>query len=124
MANTKEQQLQAFARRAARVSKALWPTSMRRSIATGRAAQTRRHLIGKSRWWSWLPRFRPGGKPGRGHARPYEMGRLAQTRLDGEGFPGRLRTPETPMPVAPPLVRVLETYDLSQTNVEHFIDTL
>src|ERR1700682_2642744 len=45
MANTKEQQLQAFARRAARVSKALWPTNVRRSIATSRAAQTRRQLI-------------------------------------------------------------------------------
>src|SRR5690349_3256569 len=32
MANTKEQQLQAFARRAARVSRALWPTNVRRAI--------------------------------------------------------------------------------------------
>ena len=30
--------------------------------------------------------------------------------------------PETPMPEAP-LIRVLETYDLSSTNVEHFIDS-
>ncbi len=30
-------------------------------------------------------------------------------------------TPETPMPEVP-LVRVLETFDLSATNVEHFLD--
>ena len=30
--------------------------------------------------------------------------------------------PETPMPEAP-LVRVLETFDLSSTNVEHFLDS-
>ncbi len=32
------------------------------------------------------------------------------------------RTPQTPMP-STPLVRVLETLDLSQSNVEHFLDT-
>ena len=26
------------------------------------------------------------------------------------------------MPLEPPLVRVLETFDLSQTDVEHFLD--
>ncbi|GAC1568883.1 MAG: hypothetical protein NVS3B14_20430 [Ktedonobacteraceae bacterium] len=109
MANDKEQQLQAFARRAARVSKALWPTSVRRSIATGRAAQTRRRLILNSRWWKWLPRFKPAE-------------RLAQTKPDWKSFPGQAHTPETPMPGESPLVRVLETFDLSQTNVEHFLD--
>lgn len=34
-------------------------------------------------------------------------------------FPGAL---ETPMPLEPPLVRVLETFDLSQTGVEHFLE--
>lgn len=38
------------------------------------------------------------------------------------GFPVMRRAPETPMPAAP-LVRILETYDLSQTDVEHFLDT-
>jgi len=33
-----------------------------------------------------------------------------------------LSAPETPLPVDP-LVRLLETYDLSQTDVEHFVDT-
>jgi|SRR5579863_3143387 len=111
MANTKEQQLQAFARRAARVSKALWPTNVRRSIATGRAAQTRRRLILNSRWWRWLPRVKPPAH-------------FAQTKPGWKSFPGKSRAPETPIPGEPPLVRVLETYDLSQTNVEHFIDTL
>jgi len=30
--------------------------------------------------------------------------------------------PETPMPEAP-LIRILETFDLSSTNVEHFLDS-
>ncbi len=38
-------------------------------------------------------------------------------------IPMALRSPETPMPVAP-LVRVLETIDLSTCDVEHFLDTL
>ncbi|GAC1381840.1 MAG: hypothetical protein NVS4B7_08700 [Ktedonobacteraceae bacterium] len=37
------------------------------------------------------------------------------------GFSSMRRAPETSMPAAP-LVRILETYDLSQTNVEHFLD--
>ena len=125
MTNTKEQQLQAFARRAVRVSKALWPTNARRSIATGRAAQTRRQLIVKSHWWRWLPRFKPGGKSGRRQSHPprqYAIGHFAQTKLERKSLPGKLRAPNTPMPTNPPLVRVLETFDLSQTNIEHFLD--
>src|SRR5690242_3279408 len=77
MANTKEQQLQAFARRAARVSRALWPTNVRRAIATNRMAQTRRRLIVTGRYWrsgrfksrtyqAWRPQkstWRPQGSP-------------------------------------------------------------
>ncbi len=37
-------------------------------------------------------------------------------------FSTMLSAPETPLPVDP-LVRILETYDLSQTDVEHFVDT-
>ena len=37
-------------------------------------------------------------------------------------MPGKLRAPNTPMPANPPLVRVLETFDLSQTSIEHFLD--
>ena len=41
------------------------------------------------------------------------------------GFPTMRRSPETPMPSMPtaPLVRELETFDLSQTGVEHFLDS-
>jgi len=40
-------------------------------------------------------------------------------------FPTMRRSPETPMPTMPtaPLVRELETFDLSQTGVEHFLDS-
>jgi hypothetical protein len=37
------------------------------------------------------------------------------------GFPATRRAPETPIPHTP-LVRELETFDLSQTGVEHFLD--
>jgi hypothetical protein len=32
-------------------------------------------------------------------------------------------TPETPLPAETALVRVLETVDLSRTDIEHFFDT-
>lgn len=40
----------------------------------------------------------------------------------GEPAGSILRSPETPLPGEPPLVRVLETVDLSRTDVEHFLD--
>lgn len=39
------------------------------------------------------------------------------------GFPSSA-TPATPMPAAPPLIRVLETYDLREMRVEHFLKGL
>ena len=125
MANTKEQQLQAFARRAVRASKALWPTNVRHPIATSRVAQTRRQLIVTCGWWRWLPRFKPGGKPEREQnhpSLPYTVGRFAPKKPGRKSLPGKLRAPNTPVPTGAPLVRVLETFDLSQTNVEHFLD--
>lgn len=167
MANTKEQQLQAFARRAARVSKALWPTNVRRSIATGRAAQTRRELIVKSRygrwWWSSFALQHPLAFAGmcalgsaciiatlathlwllvllfivalvvslflvivrtRASSMQHSMNSLQQgtERRSFPGVLGKAHFPNTPMPVEPPLVRVLETFDLSETNVEHFLE--
>lgn len=46
----------------------------------------------------------------------------AAERRSFPGVLGKAHFPNTPMPVEPPLVRVLETFDLSQTNVEHFLD--
>ena len=155
MANTKEQQLQAFARRAARVSKALWPTNVRRSIATSRAAQTRRQLIVSTPalamnivgvtvlggasvllvaahlWvvvllfmavvvvFLFLVMVRRRASSMKRGMNSWQYG------ADRRSFPGVLgkaHFPNTPMPVEPPLVRVLETFDLSETNVEHFLD--
>jgi hypothetical protein len=209
MANPKEQQLQAFARRAARVSRALWPTNVRRAIATNRLAQTRRRLIvslrhhsrGGARVVEWgsplrapsglktieereaasfspiqLKERRPQGSSpfllstsvstmnitgvsmivltggsivilvvtrlwlpfillmialvvtvlllALVRGRVVSMRRLQQGS-ESRSFPGilsRSQSPNTPMPLEPPLVRVLETYDLSQTDVEHFLD--
>jgi hypothetical protein len=156
MANTKEQQLQAFARRAARVSKALWPTNVRRSIATGRAAQTRRQLIlstpaltmnvvgitvlgGASillvaaHLWLLVLLFitslvvvflllvivRRRASSMKHGMNSWQYG---AERRSFPGVLGKAHFPNTPMPVEPPLVRVLETFDLSQTNVEHFLE--
>ena len=207
MANTKEQQLQAFARRAARVSRALWPTNVRRAIATNRMAQTRRRLIVTGRYWSrsftfaartgdvnessreaqrrpqgyssspiQLRERRPQGSPpfilsapastmssigismavlagvsivvlvaarlwlpllflsivmvalfllmAMVRRRVLSM-RRSQQGAESRSFPGmlsRAHSPNTPMPLEPPLVRVLETFDLSQSDVEHFLD--
>ncbi|HLX40280.1 MAG TPA: hypothetical protein VKR42_07085 [Ktedonobacteraceae bacterium] len=44
-----------------------------------------------------------------------------RTFKSSPGIPPARRSPETPMPKTP-LVRELETFDLSETNVEHFLD--
>ena len=155
MSNTKEQQLQAFARRAARVSRALWPTNVRRAIATDRMAQTRRRLIVTARYWRMnivhvvILALAVAGMGMLVLARLWlllvflsmviaatilllailrgrvvSMSRLQQSE-ESRSFPGVLskgHSPNTPMPLEPPLVRVLETFDLSQTDVEHFLD--
>ena len=48
--------------------------------------------------------------------------RTPRVRGSHSSFPTMQSAPETPLP-ADPLVRILETYDLSQTDVEHFVDT-
>lgn len=170
MANTKEQQLQAFALRAARVSRALWPTNVRRAIATGRMAQTRRRLIVTK-----LPLRAPSNPKNVGRREgtssfligvialelagasiailvslhfwllliffilafvaifflivimrlrisPAKSSEWGAGRRSFPSVPRKTRFPDTPMPPEPPLVRVLETFDLSQTGVEHFLD--
>lgn len=154
MANTKEQQLQAFARHAARVSRALWPTNVRRAIATDRIAQTRRRLIVTGRYWRmnvarvvvmvltatgigllmtarlWLLLFLSVVMAAAFLLLAIVRRRVSSIKGPQQGsehksFPGVLsrgHSPNTPMPLEPPLVRVLETFDLSQTDVEHFLD--
>lgn len=107
MANTKEQQSQVFARSTARVSRALWPTNVRRAIATDRMAQARRRLL--------LVIMRMRGP----HAKSLQQG---AERGSLPGIVGKARFPNTPLPLESPLVRVLETFDLSQIGVEHFLD--
>jgi len=142
MSNDKEQQLQAFARRAAKVSKALWPTNVRRSIATGIAAQTRRQLIVKSWRLRWFPGRLVLHHPLVVSGASIVMGAgmiamlaahlwftlallmvvlllpvILLTRLSNAQ-----RSKHSAQTGEPPLIRVLETFDLSQTNVEHFLD--
>lgn len=100
MPSKDDKKLQIFVQHACRVSRALWPVTTRRSVATGRAAQGRRSLIVKCKWCvRFLNVLRV--------RRPVTL----------------LRSPETPLPTHSSPVRVLETYDLSRTNVEHFLDS-
>ncbi|GCF07414.1 hypothetical protein KDI_09780 [Dictyobacter arantiisoli] len=49
---------------------------------------------------------------------------LEQSFVPQTQIPATFPFPETPMPVpATPLIRVLETIDLSSTNIKHFLDT-
>ena len=89
-----------FAQHTSGISKALWPAHIRRIVATDRAAQRRRSRIA-SREWEVVP------------AMP-----------DTQGTPGTQGTPETPLPSTPARVRVLETVDLSRSDVEHVLDTM
>ena len=161
--------LRTLRQRAGSVSHALWPAHMRRSLATGRAAQWRRLLVLHSKWGAFLTTiFRFGTSllliatsmviggaivaalllrawfilllivlllacmtliiiP------PFVM-KLARVLHFRAGqptrplralphFPGARGEPETPLPSAP-LVRVLETYDLSESDVQHFVETV
>src|SRR5579884_748250 len=48
---------------------------------------------------------------------------LLQEMRSLPGIATKLLVPDTPLPAEPPLVRVLDTVDLSQTDVEHFLAT-
>jgi len=98
----RQQAIEKVGVRTARVSKALWPSAARRALALNRELLVHKRLAGLSRCWAWL-----SSMFGRAHVW------IAQS----------YHTPETPMPLEPPLVRVLETVDLSRTDVEHFFDT-
>jgi hypothetical protein len=79
--------------RKVRVSKALWPSSTRRTLALHHTSFRDGRPAGLSRCWMWL-----AGIMGIPHGGSRHL------------------TPVTPMPVEPPLVRVLETIDLSHTD--------
>lgn len=181
--------LHIFRQPASGVSRAVWPAEMRRSPATGRSAQRRRHLVLSGKWWAKMltyvahlvqsiSPFRPTrtiqGTPTPSLAMgvlsllvgsgilaalffhtwlllllpiailtivslaitPPLLAKLLQTSRAGTvagvlpgtrelrstpGLPSTRRFPETPMPTTP-LVRELETFDLSQTDVEHFLN--
>ena len=99
MTRRDDKKLHVLVQRAGRVSRALWPTSIRSGVATGKVAQRRRSLILKYKWLAWL----------------LDLFRAQRSRV-------LQSSPETPMPMQTPLVRVWETFDLSQYNCEHFMD--
>lgn len=183
-------------RSANRVSSAVWPASIRRVVATGKAAQRRRDWLMQRRWlvllvdalslrvifilttllvvassllvavlglafWYLLlmplllfammllaPIFLVSKAPM--EAPPASLSAFAQEFKSSMGFlslstqelqsnPGYFQelpnssahlsvnseTPATPMPTEePPLVRVLETYDLRETRVRHFFEEM
>lgn len=173
-----------------RVSSAVWPRSLRKSVATDKAAQRRRDWIMQGRWWVILadalamrvllvlttllvvlssllvaflglqfwylllmplllfvlllivPQFLSSRVPPQ-EGVPPSLSNFAQElkgstsvlalfaqelksqpgMLSLKSHPGTLarEAPSTPMPADPPLVRVLETYDLRSTAVRHFL---
>ncbi len=100
-------EVSAFRRQFCMVSRAWYPARVECCVSVSRAAQLRRmmlllldallHFIGTRRRTSV---------------------RVQQVSYVWQEQPA----PETPMPEAP-LIRVLETFDLSSTNVEHFLDS-
>jgi hypothetical protein len=84
--------------RKARVSQALWPPPFRRALPLNHTPSKCEKASMLSRCRDWFVNML-----GLSHKRP--------------GW--RSRTPVTPMPLEPPLVRVLETIDLSRTDNEH-----
>lgn len=182
-------------RSANRVSSAVWPASIRRVVATGKAAQRRRDWLMQRRWlvllvdalslraifvlttllvvvssllvavlglsfWylllvplllfillTFLPSVLVSKAPW--EAPPPSLSTLtqelksstgllslsAQDMRSGAGYLQRVPhssallsvdadAPATPMPAEPPLVRVLETYDLRETRVRRFFEEM
>lgn len=89
------------------VSKALWPASLRQSLAIRQTTLKHRRFQRLGRWWNWF------------------LGLLESDIVSASASASAStmsRPLKTPMPVDSTLVRVLETVDLSQTGVEHFLD--
>lgn len=180
-------------RYANRVSSAVWPASIRRVVATGKAAQRRRDWLMQRRWlvllvdalslraifilttllvvassllvavlglafWylllvplllftalALLPSLLVSKAPI--EAPPPSLSTFAQEFKSSTGFlpfssqtlrsnpgyfqdlphssallPAEMDTPATPRPADPPLVRVLETYDLREARIRHFFE--
>lgn len=99
MARRDDKKLQVFVQRAGRASRALCPISIRGGVATNKAAQRRRSLILKYKWLAWF-----------------------LDRVRGQRSKMLQPSPDTPVPPQTPLMRVWETFDLTQYDCEHFID--
>jgi hypothetical protein len=99
MARRDDKKLQVFVQRAGRVSRALWPSSIRSGVATNKAAQRRRSLILKYKWLAWF-----------------------LDRVRGQRSKMLLPSPDTPVPPQTQLVRVWETFDLTKYDCEHITD--
>lgn len=139
--------LQVIVQRASGVSKALWPANMRRSVVLGQP-QRRRSRIARRKWQVKLEAIFRMRYPSAFVAISMFISaaiavllelrlwylllipvlmlaivRAIVLKIAVRALPTSLqRSPETPLPAGPPLVRVLETFDLSHSNVEHFID--
>ncbi len=97
-----------FRRQFCKVSRAWYPTRVECCVSVSRTAQLRRSLL---LFIDSLLQYMVLRQ--RTYVRP-----VPQAQYMWQKQP----TPETPMPEAP-LFRVLETFDLSSTNVEHFLDS-
>ncbi len=96
-----------FRRPLCMVSRAWYPARVECCVSVSRTAQLRRSvlLLVDALLRVMVPRQR----------KPISVPQMQQVWQEQPA-------PETPMPEAP-LIRVLETFDLSSTNVEHFLDS-
>lgn len=97
-----------FRRKLCMVSRAWYPTNVECCVSVSRVAQLRRSLLLLIDEMLHILRAR--------------QKKLVAVQQQAQLMWQERPAPETPMPEAP-LIRVLETFDLSSTDVEHFLDS-
>ena len=148
MGSGNEKKLQVFVERASAVSRALRPVAMRHSVATGKVAQRRRNLIMRGKWWRvvvevfygqyfrvlvLVPLLIGSVVVGTvifhfwyflGLALMLLVVLLVKPMLLAVQFLRSLLLRISKMAGGPPLVRALETFDLSEMDAEYFLDSV
>jgi len=111
-----------FRRQVCMVSRAWCPAKIQCCVAVGRTAQLRRSLL------LFVDTVRQTLRARRNNYDKhifvqygYQMWQEQPLQYERQKWHDQ-PAPETPMPEAP-LIRVLETFDLSSSNIEHFLDS-
>jgi len=148
MGSGNEKKLQVFVERASAVSRALWPAAMRHSVATRKVAQRRRSLVMRGKWWraavtvfcrqyfrvlALVPLLIGSVIVGTvifhfwyflGLALMLLVVLLVKPLLLTVQFLHSVLLWISKGAAEPPLVRALETFDLSEMDAEYFLDSV